>query len=426
MRDLATAHSDGGADANMGRPRGRRVDPNAQSAPSGGDSTAAPYGYGSTAGADAVKPTSDGRQAGSWDSGGASAATRTQHAPQGQARGSLAPAGDSTSSLMSSMRLGGGPAVHSAPGGLGLEHTWARAAAIDLENLLGSSSSTSELDSMFDSLMAEQRQLKAERRRSNGVASAPSSFARGLGSPNGRWGATQGLGSTQGRRRWGGAVPLGTTSNFGPRATRGFANFRSVADNSAVRGGYGGTPHPGGGYGRHGGHNGYRGGVRSTPRTRRTFDSIAAPASPGFGPPVTYHQGSFNPMDSMRSGLGVGRVDGGLPSPLHVSQEAARAHRRTVYQQPPPSQQGQHRSANQQGFDYSYDSPAHGQPQYWAGHLEQHVQGQYEPPAGTNYYRHDPPQQQQEEYSSHGDELGQTTSSRFLDHGESEHYLDHV
>jgi hypothetical protein len=410
MRDLATAQSEGGSDANAGRQRGRRVDPNAQSAPS----------------ADAAKPTSDGRQPGSWDSGGAAATNSTQHAPQAQPRGSLAPASDSITSLLSSMRLGGGDAVHSAPGGLGLEHTWARAGAIDLGNPLGGSSGTSELDSMFDSLMAEQRQLKAERRRSNGVASAPSSFARGLGSPNGRWGATQGLGSTQARRRWGGAVPLGTTSNFGPRATRGFATFRSVADNSAVRGGYGGTPQPGGGYGRHGGYNGYGGGVRSTPRTRRTFESIGAPASPGFGPPVTYHQGGFNPMDSMRSGLGGG--DGGLPPPLHVSQEAARAHRRPLYQQPPPSQQGQHGSDDQRGFDYSYNSPSRGQPHYGAGAgqaHQQHEQGQYEPPAGTNYYRHDPPEQQQG-YTGQGDELGQTTSSRFLDHGESEHYLDHV
>ena len=406
MRDLAAAQSgEGGSDENAGRKRGRRVDPNVQSTPS----AATRYGYGATASADAEMPTSDGRHAGSLDSGGTAATNSTGQAAQAQPRGSLVPASDSVSNLLSSMRLGGGDAVHSAPGGLGLEHTWARAGVIDFGNSLAASSGKSELDSMFDSLMAEQRQLKAERRRINGVASAPSSFTRGLGSPNARWGATQRLGSTQPRRRWGGAVPLGTTSNFGPRATRGFATFKSFAENSIMRGGYGATPQPGGGYGRHG----FGGGVvRSSPRQRRTFESIGAAASHDF--PVAYHQGGFDPMDSMRSGLG------GLPPPLHVSQEAARAHRRPQYEQPPPSQHGQH------GSDHSYSSPAHGQSHYDAGQQQQHLDRQLEPQVGTNYYRHDPPEQQQEYTQHNRDELGQTTSSRFLDHGESEHYLDHV
>lgn len=420
MRDLATSRSEGGADTGANRSRARRADPNAQSGPSGlpgglsADSSASTYGFGAAADVGTVKPARDGRQAGhGWDSGGHSATNATQHAPQAQPRGSFGPAGgDSTSGLLGSMRLGGGGAVHSAPGGLGLEHTWGRAAAIDVGNLLGSSSGTSELDSMFDGLLAEQRQLKAERRRSSGVASAPSSFARGLGSPSvhGRWGSTQRLGSTQTRRRWG-AAPLGTTSSFGPRATRGLL----------ASGGYGGTPQPGGGYSRYGGYNGYAGGVRSAPRRRRTFDAMGR-ESPGFGLPVPYRQDGFSPLGS----------DGGLPPPVHVSQEAARAHRRPPYQQPPASQHG--RFEDQQGFDYTYDSPRHAVHQPHYGQPQQlHTQGQYESPAGTDYYYHEhhPEQQhmqqeQLQEDTRHGDELGQTSSSRFLDHDESEQYLDHV
>ena len=430
MRDIAAAQSEAGGDGGADKPRGRRADPNAQSVPSGvpgGLAADAP----ATNGFGAVKPTSDDRPAGSWDSSGAPRTSGVQHAPQAQPRGSLVGAGgDSITSLLSSMRLGGGDAVHSAPGGLGLDSTWAGAASIDVDSSLNSSSGTSELDSMFDGLMAEQRQLKAERRRSSGVSSAPSSFARGLGSTsaNGRWGATQGLGSTHSRRRWG-AVPLGTTSNFGPRATRGFANFQSVANNTMASGGYS-SPQAGG---RYGGYSGYAAGARGGSRRRRTFESIGAPLSPGFGR-AAYNQGGFSPMDSMRSGLAGG--DGRLPSPVHVSQEAARAHRRSSYQQPPTSQQGQHRAEDYQGFNYGYSSPGHGvhqQPHYGAGQLQQqHTQERYQSSEEeTNYYRHEPLEhqhqhQQRQGESRHGDELSQAASSRFLQHGESEHYMNHM
>lgn len=418
MRDIASARNEGATDASAHKPRGRRTDPNAQSMPEGVSLGVSAHpvanGFDPTAHVDVVKPVAEGRQAGTWDPNGVG----TQHAPHTQPRGSLVDAGgDSITRLLSSMRLGGGNSVNSAPGGLGLESTWAGAAAIDLDSTLGSSSSTSELDSMFDSLMAEQRQLKAERRRSNEVASAPSSFARGLGSANGRWGATQGLGSTQTRRRWGG-TPLGTTSNFGPRATRGFASFRSVANSTLASGGYGVAG--GAGVGAGGGA-----------RRRRTFESVAAPASPGFGPPVAYMQGCFSPMDSMRSGMAAG----GLPIPVHVSQEAARAHRRPQCQRPPPSQQEQHHAEDQQDFDYSYSSPGRGVHQSQYGATQPHQPQQQRPqerfqPSGdrTNYYHHEhtDERQTQLEGAGYADELGQTTSSRFLDRGESEQYLDRV
>ena len=232
-------------------------------------------------------------------------------------RGSLMGAEpDSANGLLHALLPRGGGGSARAPL---LDLDWAAAGAVDLTGRgggggagagAGGGGAATELDSMFDQLMQEQRSLKAELRQSQtSVMTSSAAFRRGMGQTTGpdhswRHSTVSPFGfrpnGTQRRRRVAATAP---SSYARPGRRRGggtqyggFAGFQTL--NQSMAGG----PHE----------------VVAGRRVRRTFDDHLAPPAMHATNPA--HSGGFPALDS-RDGGRPGPADQHPPRPERREQE---------------------------------------------------------------------------------------------------------